>query len=70
MKTNNDAENSALITGINDLLKYTQIETFFKIVIFHNIKICTAFLWKKKVNAGLVSIRNFCQKIKQIYNFN
>ncbi len=29
MKTSNDAENSALITGINDLLKYTQIENSF-----------------------------------------
>ncbi len=25
----NDAENSALITGINDILKYIQVEFFF-----------------------------------------
>ncbi len=42
-----DAENSALITGINYILIYIHIEIcYFKLTIFHNIIIFTVFLIK------------------------
>ncbi len=42
------AENSAVITGINDILKYIQIENkFIKIVMsFHNITVFIVFAIK------------------------
>ncbi len=39
----NNAENSALITGINYILKYIKIENSFIVIIFHNITVFTVF---------------------------
>ncbi len=66
----NDAENSALITGINYILTYIHIEnTFYIVVIFH--KITGFFLWSN--NAALLSRRDFFQnhlKPYQIQSFD
>ncbi len=44
----NDAENSDLITEINYILKYIQIEnSFFIVIIFYNITEFTVYLKKK-----------------------
>jgi len=44
----NDAENSALISGINYILTYIHIEksSLKMVIIFHNITVFTVFLIK------------------------
>ncbi len=54
----NDAENVALITGINYILKYIQI-----VKIFHSISACCIL---DQINAGLVSRSEFFKNIKNL----
>ncbi len=65
----NDAENTALITGINDILTYIHIENcYFKIaIIFH--KSTLFFFIFYQIHTALLSIRNFLKKknIKKSY---
>ncbi len=54
----NDAENSALITEINCILKYIHIENIFKL---YRIFYCSF----DQINAALVNRRDFFQKRKK-----
>ncbi len=51
----NDAENSALITGINYILKYIKIENLFKIIILNcnNISQNYSFLYSRSNKCSL-----------------
>ncbi len=54
----NDAKNSALITGINYILKYIQIENRIYNRIFQNITVFNVFLANKlSFDEHLVSLR-------------
>ncbi len=63
----NDAENAALITGINYILQGIHIENklFWIVKIFHNCTDFTVFLFKR--NAALVNRRDFFQKKKKSF---
>jgi len=57
----NDAENSALITGINNILKYihTGISYFKTVIIFHKITVFALSVFTlDQINAASVSRRH------------
>ncbi len=58
----NDAENSALTTGLNCILQYQNREVILNCdVILWNITVFTVFA---KINAALVNVGDFFQKQK------
>ncbi len=61
LKMSNDAENVALITEINYILKYIHIEN---ILVFNNILFYSI---SNKIIAALVNIKDFFQNIKKSY---
>ncbi len=57
----NDPENSALITAINDILKYITIEnSYFQLQYYFTI--LQFYCIFNQINAALVSIKDFFQK--------